>query len=197
MQTHVHAIIFGSWRMELDGAGDLTSYSLRTQHAAIRGYNFYQRQEPYYGSFMRLVDEVTHQPDFCLYPLSSHLTDSWLGGNLCLADQQTPSERWLSPHLMRCLYRQQLDWQTGVVNLMNHMSFRTELTRGKRVSLNGHEIESQLGTEGLAFHQLQNLLRFDSHLLSRPTRPASPWPDYHQGWLQMDQQGCDVTLPRL
>jgi hypothetical protein len=44
--------------MEMDHPGDLTPYNLRTQHAAIRGYNFYQRQEPCFSNFMPLVEYV-------------------------------------------------------------------------------------------------------------------------------------------
>src|ERR1035437_9606277 len=43
MQTAVFAVILSAWELEMDKPGDLTSYTLKTQHSAIRGYNFYQR----------------------------------------------------------------------------------------------------------------------------------------------------------
>ena len=43
MQTSVFAVILTSWELEMDKPGDLTSYTLKTQHSAIRGYNFYQK----------------------------------------------------------------------------------------------------------------------------------------------------------
>ena len=197
MQCQVYAVMVGAWEMELDRPGDLTSYTLRTRHAAIRGHHFYQLLEPHYSKFMRLVSSVANHPDFRAYPLASHLTDSWLSGNLRLANRQTASERDFTPGFMRSLYRQQLDWQLGVTNLMNHLSFRTGRNGSRWRSLAGEEIEKQLGLEGVIFHQLQNHLRFDSHLFNRPVKKASFWPDHHPGWGQMDEQRCSVTLPKL
>lgn len=197
MQGMVYAVVVGQWELELDQPGDLTSYTLRTKHAAIRGFNYYQKVEPYYTNFMRLVSEITGHPDFATYPLSSHLTDSWLDGNLRLANRLSDSERAMTPEFVRSLYRQQLDWQMGVTNLMNHLSFRTRRQGQILRALSGEDIERQLDFQGLLFHQLQNHLRFDSHLFPRPLKAASFWPGHHAGWAQLDQHFRDVTLPRI
>ena len=120
LQPLVFAIVLTHWRMELDRPGDLSSYAVFTQHAAIRGFNYFQRVEPYYSNFMRLIQNISADPNFRAYPLSNHLTHSWLGGNLRLSDHLSQSECDLGPELMRSYYYQQLDWQAGVVNLMNH-----------------------------------------------------------------------------
>jgi ribonuclease HI len=44
MQAAVFAVILTAWELEMDRRGDLTSYALRTKHAAIRGCNLYLRQ---------------------------------------------------------------------------------------------------------------------------------------------------------
>jgi hypothetical protein len=197
MQSSVYAVILGQWRIELDRPGDLTGYTLKTKHAAIRGFDYFQRVEPQFSNFMRAMDALTADPDFCTYPLATHLTDSWLGGNVQV-NHVTDSERSIGPTLMRSFYHQQLDYQMGMTNLMNLIKFRTRGVAGSIISRSGDEIESQLGAEGLAMHQLQkHFLHFDSHLFGRPTRPASLWPDHHSGWLQLDHHLRDVELPRL
>ena len=65
MQASVFAVILTAWELEMDRPGDLTSYCLRTQHAAIRGHSFYQRIEPYYSNFIRLVDDSPRTPASC------------------------------------------------------------------------------------------------------------------------------------
>jgi hypothetical protein len=95
------------------------------------------------------------------YPLSNHLTHSWLGGNLRLSNHLSQSEWDLGPELMRSYYYQQLDWQSGVVNLMNHAAFRAKSDRAGTTSRTGQEIENLLGMDGLAFHQMNRLLRLD------------------------------------
>ena len=134
VQPLVYGIMLTHWRMELDKPGDLNSYRLQTAHAAIRGFNYFQKVEPCYTNFMRLIEELAKNPDFQVYPLSTHLTNSWLGGNLRLSNQQSQSEMELGPELMRSYYQQQLDWQAGVVNLMNHVSFRSKTERTGVVS---------------------------------------------------------------
>ena len=79
MQCMVYAIVLTHWEMTLDKPGDLTSYALRTKHAAIRGFNYYQRVEPYYSNFMRLIEELSRNPDFRTYPLGTHLTLQLVG----------------------------------------------------------------------------------------------------------------------
>jgi hypothetical protein len=140
---------------------------------------------------------VANHPDFRTYPLASHLTDSWLSGNVCLSNRLSPSEHEFQPEFMRNLYHQQLDWQLGVTNLMNHVAFRTRREGGRLVPLSGEEVERQLNIDGLVFHQLQSQLRFDSHLFPRPIRPVSLWPGHHPGWTQLDQHLAGVTLPKL
>jgi len=197
MQPLVLAVVLTHWRMELDKPGDLSSYTLATEHAAIRGFNYFQRVEPFYTNFMRLIQELSKDPSFKTYPLSTHLTHSWLGGNLRLANQLSQSEADLGPELVRSYYHQQLDWQTGVVNLMNHVAFRTKSERARLVSVTGREIEQQLGLEGLAMHQMHRLLRFDSHLFPRPLKRVSYWPNFHPGWTDLDQKFTTESLPRL
>jgi hypothetical protein len=197
MQPLVLAVVLTHWRMELDKPGDLSSYTLATEHAAIRGFNYFQRVEPFYTNFMRLIQELSKDPSFKTYPLSTHLTHSWLGGNLRLANQLSQSEADLGPELVRSYYHQQLDWQTGVVNLMNHVAFRTKSERAGLVSITGREIERQLGLEGLAMHQMHRLLRFDSHLFPRPLKRVSYWPNFHPGWTDLDQKFTTESLPRL
>ena len=197
MQPLVLAVVLTHWRMELDKPGDLSSYTLATEHAAIRGFNYFQRVEPFYTNFMRLIQELSKDPSFKTYPLSTHLTNSWLGGNLRLANQLSQSEADLGPELVRSYYHQQLDWQTGVVNLMNHVAFRTKSERARLVSITGREIEQQLGLEGLAMHQMHRLLRFDSHLFPRPLKRVSYWPNFHPGWTDLDQKFTTESLPRL
>ena len=197
LQPLVFGIVLTHWLMELDRPGDLTSYALKTEHAAIRGFNYFQRAEPYYTSFMRLVQELSKDPAFRTYPLCSHLTNSWLGGNLRLSNQQSQSEHDLTPELMRAYYHQQLDWQAGVLNLMNHLSFRSKSDRAGLVSLTGREVERLLNLDGVAFHQMNRLLRFDSHLFQRPLKRVSLWPDFHQGWTELDRKFLTESLPKL
>jgi len=197
MQCMVYAVIVGEWEMELDRPGDLTSYSLRTKHSAIRGFDYYQRVEPYFSNFMRLINDITGHPDFASYLLTNHQNDSWLDGNLCVANRLSDSEREVTPEFTRSLYRQQLDWQMGVTNLMNNVSFRTARNGDRLLPLSGEQIERQFGVEGLVMHQLQRQLRFDTHLFPRPTRPPSLWPNHHPGWAQLDRTLTDATLPKL
>ena len=197
MQPLVQAVILTHWQMELDRPGDLSSYCVRTRHAAIGGFHFYQRVEPFHGQFMRLIHELARDPHFCTYPLATHLTDSWLGGNLCLSNQRSRSELEFDPALMRAYYHQQLDWQMGVLNLMQYTSFRTRAEGGRRVARSGAEMERDLDLAGLALHQMERLLRFDSHLFARPTRTVSRWPQLHPGFTELDQQLSTVSLPRL
>ena len=68
MQPLVFAIVLTHWRMELDRPGDLSSYAVFTQHAAIRGFNYFQRVEPYYSNFMRLIQNISADPNFCALP---------------------------------------------------------------------------------------------------------------------------------
>jgi len=186
MQTAVFAIVLTAWELEMDRPGDLTSFNLKTRHAAIRGYNFYQRIEPYYSNFMRLVGELAKNPDFEVYPLATHLTHSWLGGNLCLSNQRSESEKTLGPQFMRGYYQQQLDWFMGVFNLWNTVEFRK-----------GADLENQLEFAGLAMHQMQPHLAFDSHYFQRPLKRASFWPDLHPEWLRLDQEWRADELPQL
>jgi hypothetical protein len=109
LQCLVYAVVLTHWEMTLDRPGDLTSYSLRTLHAAVRGFNYYQRVEPFYGNFMRMIQELSKDPDFKTYPLASHLTYSWLEGNLRISNQLSPAEKNIGADLVRYYYQQQLD----------------------------------------------------------------------------------------
>ena len=186
MQSMVYAIILTHWELTMDTPGDLTSYTLKMQHAAIRGFNFFQHVEPYYSNFMRLINELAKDPDFRTYPLSTHLTHNWLGGNLCISNQASRSEKEIGGDLMRHYYLQQLDWMSGVTNLWNHISFRK-----------GTDLENTLGQAGLAFHQMRRMLKFDSHYFQRPLKRVSAWPNLHPGWLELDSTGKIRSLPRI
>ena len=153
--------------------------------------------ERYYTNFTRLIAELSKDAAFRTYPLCTHLTNSWLGGNLRLANQLSQSERELGPELMRAYYQQQLDWQAGVINLMNHVSFRSKSDRAGLACLTGREVERLLNLDGVAFHQMHQLLRFDSHLFQRPLKRASLWPDLHPGWKELDQNFLTESLPKL
>ena len=87
---------------------------------------------------------------------------------------------------MRSYYRQQLDWFMGVFNLWNTVEFRK-----------GDELESQLEFAGLALHQMQPHLAFDSHCFQRPLKRASFWLDLHPEWLRLDQEWRADQLPQL
>jgi hypothetical protein len=197
MQSMVFAIMLTHWELEMDKPGDLSAYTLSTQHAAIRGFHYYQLVEPYYSNFMRLIHGIAKDPTFRTYPLASHLTHSWLGGNLRLANQLSQSEQEFGPGLMRAYYHQQLDWQAGVINLMNHVGFRTKPERGGLGSRSVGEIERQLGIDGLAFHQMNRMLRFDTHLFPRPIKRVSYWPNFHPGWAELDQKVLTESLPKI
>jgi len=107
------------------------------------------------------------------------------------------SERELGPELMRAYYQQQLDWQAGVINLENHDSFRSRSDRAGLASLTCREFERLLNLDGMAFHQMHRLLRFDSHLFQRLLKRASLWPDFHPGWTELDQRLPTESLPNL
>jgi hypothetical protein len=184
MQTAVFAVILTSWELEMDKPGDLTSYTLKTRHSAIRGYNFHQRIEPYFSNFMRLVNELSKEPTFEVYPLASHLTFPWLGGNLRLSNQQSEPEKVQGVNFLRNYYLQQLDWSMGVFNLWNTVEFRR-----------GNDLEGQLDHAGVAFHQMRPQLRHDVHLFQRPLRRASYWPDFNPKWLEFDQTHMAKGLP--
>jgi hypothetical protein len=195
LQCLVYAVVLTHWRMELDQPGDLRSYVVHTKHAAIRGYNYYQCLQPCYAQFMRLVQDISKDPHFCTYPLSTHLTDSWLGGNVQISNQLSASEHEIGPNLMRAYYHQQLDWQAGVTNLLNHVNFRKHT--GRNASRTGQEIERELSRDGLLFHQMHRLLRFDSHLFPRPSRRASFWPEHNSAFAELDQKFLTEALPRI
>lgn len=186
MQTAVFALVLTAWQLEMDRPGDLTSFSLQTHHAAIRGYHFYQKMEPYYSNFMRLVNHVVQEPNFEVYPLANHLTHSWLGGNLQVSNQLSDAEATLGVQFVRSYYRQQLDWMMGVFNLWNNVEFRR-----------GSELENKLQFAGLAMHQMQPHLAFESHYFQRPLKRASFWPDQHPEWLRFDQESRADQLPQL
>jgi hypothetical protein len=185
MQAAVFAIILTAWELEMDRPGDLSAYRLRTRHAAIRGYNFYQRREPFYSNFMRLIHEVGKEPTFAAYPLASHLTFPWLAGNLQLPNQRSEPERVLGPDFLRSYLLQQLDWSMGVINLWNRTEFRRNL-----------DLEGQLAFDGIAFHQMRPQLRPETHLFQRPSHPASFWPDSHPELLRFDQTFRTENLPK-
>jgi hypothetical protein len=162
---------------------------VHTHHAAIRGFNFFQKIEPFYSNFMQLPRKIAEAPTFKCYPLASHLNHSWLGGNLCVSNQASPSEQGVGPDLLRNYDLQQLDWMAGVVNLWNHVPFRKNQT--------AHELEARLGQAGLLFHQMRRMLRFDSHLFQRPLKNPSLWPELHPGWAELDGTRQANLLPKL
>ena len=184
MQTAVFAVISTAWELEMDWPGDLSSYALKTRHAAIRGHNFYQRLEPYYSNFMRLVGELGTDTAFETYPIASYLTHPWLGGNLRLVNQQSEAEMILTPNFQRSYYLQQLDWGMGAFNLCNNIEFRRR-----------SDIEGALLGDGLAMHQMRAQWRHDVHLFPRPLKRASFWPNAHPDWIQFDQLGRAGNLP--
>jgi hypothetical protein len=186
MQPMVYAIMLTHWRLELDQPGDLTSYTLHTHHAAIRSYHFYQKAEPYFSNFMRLPNAIARDPAFKVYPLANHLNHSWLGGNLCVSDQASPSEQEIGADLLRNYDLQQLEWLAGVVSLWNHTSFRRN-----------PELQQKLGRDGLLFHQMRRILRFDSHLFRCLQQRPSCWPDLHPGWAEIDRTRQANLLPKL
>jgi hypothetical protein len=183
MQAAVFAVITTAWELTLDRPGDLTSYTLKTQHAAIRGFDFYQRQERF-PNFMRLIHELARDPLFETYPLATHLTYPWLGGNLCLANQQSEGERILGARFMRNYYLQQLDWSMGIFNLWNHIPFRRQA-----------DLQNQLAPDGVLFHQMRPQLRHDSHYFPRPLKRVSFWPDFNDEWFAYDQTYQTDALP--
>ena len=87
---------------------------------------------------------------------------------------------------MRHYNLQQLDWMAGACNLWNQIPFRK-----------GQDLERRLNFDGVAFHQMRRMLRFDSHLFQGPSRRASFWPDTHSGWAGLDQTHHAKGLPRL
>ena len=186
LQCMVYAVILTHWEMNLERPGDLENYSIKTQHSAIRGFNYYQKVEPYFTNFMRMIQELGKDPDFKTYPLATHLTHGWLDGNLRVSKQASPSEVEIGADLMRYYYQQQLDWMAGVCNLWNHLSFRA-----------GKDQEETICQEGLAFHQMHRQLRFESNYFQRPLKRVSPWPDLHEGWIELDRTGQTSSLPRI
>ncbi len=196
-QAMILAVVLTHWSMELDRPGELESYTIATQHAAIGGFHYYQRVEPYYSNFMRFIEDISRDPDFRCYALSTHLTQCWLGGNLQISNQLSQSERELGPKLMRAFNHQQFAFQMGVVNLANHVDLRTRAVGSKVVSATGAQIEDLLEHEALAFHQMHRMLRFDSRLFPRPVRPGSLWPSVHPGFLELDRDLHTESLPKL
>ena len=87
---------------------------------------------------------------------------------------------------MRNFYLQQLDWQVGVANLWNHVQPRKS-----------GGLAASLGQDGLLFHQMRRMLRFDSHLFHRPVKRPSLWPNLHPGWSQLDHYRESNQLPRI
>jgi hypothetical protein len=99
---------------------------------------------------MRLLRLIAQNPDFKCYPLANHFNHSWLGGNLCISNQASPSEQEIGANLMRNFYWQKRDWQVGVANLWNHVHPRA-----------AGDLSASLGQDGLLFHQMRRMLRFD------------------------------------
>ena len=77
---------------------------------------------------MRMINELAKQPRFETYPLATHLTYPWLGGNLRLPNQQSMGEKILGPEFMRNYNLQQLDWAMGVCNLGTRSRSAREIT---------------------------------------------------------------------
>ena len=165
LQPLVLAVVLTHWRMELDKPGDLSPTRCLRSTPPSAASTTSSASNPTTPTSCGSSRSCPRTRTFKTYPLCTHLTNSWLGGNLRLANQLSQSERELGPET-RCAsyYHQQLDWQAGVVNLMNHVSFRTKSDRAGLVSLTGREIEKLLGLDGVAIHQMHRLLRFDSHL---------------------------------
>jgi hypothetical protein len=141
--------------------------------------------EPHYSNFMRLINDLAKEPDFKTYPLANHLTYSWLGGNLCLPNQQSGAEAVLGPNFLRNYYLQQLDWTMGVFNLWNNIEFRKRL-----------DLQDQLDFDGIAFHQMRSKWRQDVHLFPRPASRVSLWPDFDPAWWEFDKYFSADGLPR-
>jgi hypothetical protein len=80
---------------------------------------------------------------------------------------------------------------------MNRPAIRAKSYLDLTASRTGQEIENLLGMDGLAFHQMHRLLRFDSHLFPKPTRRASFWPGHHPAFVELDQKFQTEGLPRL
>lgn len=186
LQCMVFAVVLTHWEMHLDKPGELEHYTLQTQHAAIRGFNYFQRVEPYYTNFMRMIRELSQDPDCCTYPLSTHLTHHWLGGNLQISNQASAAEAEIGADLMRNYYLQQLDWLAGVTNLWNHPAHRKQ-----------PDLEATLSPAGVAFHQMRRLIRHESYYYRRPTQRPSPWPNLHRGFIQLDRTAQVADLPRI
>ena len=141
------------------------------------------------------MNELARDPHFCVYPLSHHLNDAYLGGNLQVSNQLSLSERDLGPNLMRHYHHQQLSFQFGLINLMQDVAFRSQsLSRRSRT---GGELEEAIDGEAIAYHQMRRCLRFDSHLFPRPTRKASKWPGLHSGFDELDRNLRTESLPKL
>jgi hypothetical protein len=185
MQACVFAITVTAWEMDLAKPGDLSEYTLKTRHAAIRSYHFYQQIEPYYTHFMRLIRGLAQDPTFKVYQLSNHLNSSWIGGNTRLSNQLSYFEKWSGPKFVREYNHQQLDWMMGVINLWNQVDFRRGTCQ-----------ERLLPFDGLAFHQMASgQLHFASHLFVRPIKSLSPWPGLHPEWVRHDRVLSNLNLP--
>lgn len=190
MQANVFAVCLTSWELEMKHPGDLTSYILKTQHAAIRSYHFYQQMEPFYGNFMRLLHELEKQSTFKTYLLSNHLTNYWLGENLRIPNQLTWLEQKHGARFIRNIYRQQLDWMMGVVNSWNQVSFRNQ-----PAFRNQSNLEGALPFDGVVFHQMRKFFTGASFLFNRPIKNASPWPGMSPLWTQYDKDLEAGNLP--
>jgi hypothetical protein len=135
---------------------------------------------------MRLISDLGRDPDFCTYPLATHLTHSWLGGSLQLSNTASPAEHEIGADLMRHYNLQQLDWLAGVTNLWNHCSHRSL-----------QQLDDSINADGRAFHQMRRMLRHESYYYRRPTQRPSPWPDLHRGFIELDRTGSTNCLPRI
>ena len=184
MQACIFAITITGWELEMHNPGDLSKYTLRTQHAAIRSYHYYQQVERYYSNFMRLLHELAKDSNFSTYLLSNHLSNSWLGGNLLIPNQHTWAEQKYGATFVRNFYHQQLDWLMGITNLWNQVEFRKD-TR----------LEERLPQDGVIFHQMRNLLACNSHLFYRPIKKTTYWYPMHPMWMLYDQDFKARRLP--
>lgn len=179
----VFAVILTHWEMELDKPGELENYTLRTRHAAIRGFNYYQKSEAILQQ-LHAPDSRSRQRSRVLHLPAGHAPDAPVAGRQPVQIQ--PAFRIgkrLGPGVMQAYYLQQLDWTCGVFNLWNHVNFRRCAN-----------LEEMLSMAGLAFHQMCPLLRFDSHLFQRPSKRASFWPKTHANWAALNRTG---QMPRV
>ena len=186
IQSMVYAVILAPLGDEPGQAGRLEPATRSRPAPAIRGFNYCQRVEPYfYGDFMRMIQELSKNPDFKTYPLSTHLTNGWLGWQpRGYPINHRPLRRRSAPTSCATTTSNERSCRMG-------RSFSTSGTR--LFSRQGQP--GSAGSDGLRLHQMHRMLPLT--LLSTAVKARVAVAQSAWRWIELDRTCQANSLPRI